>query len=132
MRYTTTDLTPCIGTEVKTDLAALLSGAIAQDLRDLLEQRGVLVFRGLSMSDDEQLLFAKTLGVPRHEHGTDITKVSSDKHLSPIFAEYTEGTYFYHFDDTYMNVPVLANSVWPPAGATVRARSTEASAGTFM
>lgn len=109
MPITTVDLTPHIGTEVKTDLDTLLSGSEAAQLRTILEQRGVLLFRGIDMTDDEQLQFAKTLGIPRNEHGTEITKVSSDKTKSPIFAEYTEGTYFFHFDDTYMNVPALAS-----------------------
>ena len=123
MNFTTRDLTPCIGTEVKADLGSLLDGSIARDLRVLLEQRGVLLFRGLAMSDEEQLQFARTLGSPRHEHGTDITKVSSDKAKSPIFAEYTEGTYFFHFDDTYMEYPALASvlrarTVAPRGGQT--------------
>jgi alpha-ketoglutarate-dependent taurine dioxygenase len=123
MSYTTVDLGPHIGTEVKAELATLLNGSIAQQIRDLLEQRGVLLFRGLDMSDGQQLQFAKTLGVPRHEHGTDITKVSSDQQQSPIFAEYTKGTFFYHFDDTYMNVPALASvlrarTVAPTGGQT--------------
>lgn len=109
MKFSTVDLTPRIGTEVKADLETLLDGSIASELRTVLEQRGVLLFRGLGMSDEQQLQFAKTLGAPRNEHGTDITKVSSDKKKSPIFAEYTEGTYFFHFDDTYMEYPALAS-----------------------
>ena len=109
MTMTTVDLTPRIGTEVKADLPTLLDGSIARELRVLLEQRGVLLFRGLDMSDEQQLQFGKTLGTPRVEHGTDITKVSADKAKSPIFAEYTEGTYFFHFDDTYMEYPALAS-----------------------
>jgi alpha-ketoglutarate-dependent taurine dioxygenase len=75
------------------------------------------------MTDEQQLQFAKTLGIPRHEHGTDITKVSADKRESPIFAEYTKGTYFFHFDDTYMQVPALASvlrarTVAPAGGQT--------------
>lgn len=109
MTFTTVDLTPRIGTEVRTDLDTILSGSIAKDLRALLERRGVLLFRGLDMTDAQQLQFGKLLGTPRVEHGTDITKVSGDKRQSPIFAEYTEGTYFFHFDDTYMDVPALAS-----------------------
>jgi len=123
MTFTTVDLTPRIGTEVKADLATLLDGSIAQELRAVLEQRGVLLFRGVDMTDEQQLAFAKTLGKPRNEHGTDITKVSSDKTKSPIFAEYTEGTYFFHFDDTYMEYPALASvlrcrAVAPEGGQT--------------
>jgi alpha-ketoglutarate-dependent taurine dioxygenase len=123
MGYTTADLSPGIGTEIRTDLDTLLSGRIAKDLRAVLEERGVLLIRGLDMDDAQQLQFARTLGVPRNEHGTDITKVSSDKTKSPIFAEYTEGTYFFHFDDTYMEYPALASvlrarSVAPKGGQT--------------
>jgi alpha-ketoglutarate-dependent taurine dioxygenase len=123
MTHTTNDLTPLIGTEVRTDTATLLDGTIAAEIRVLLEQRGVLLFRGCEMTDEQQLQFAKTLGTPRHEHGTDITKVSSDKAKSPIFAEYTEGTYFFHFDDTYMEYPALASvlrarTVAPAGGQT--------------
>lgn len=123
MTFTTVDLTPRIGTQIVVDLETLLDGSIAADLRAILEQRGVLLFRGLDMSDEQQLQFAKTLGTPRVEHGTDITKVSSDKTKSPIFAEYTEGTYFFHFDDTYMEYPALASvlrcrSVAPEGGQT--------------
>jgi alpha-ketoglutarate-dependent taurine dioxygenase len=109
MTLTATDLTPLIGTEVSTNRATLLDGSAAPEIRALLEQRGVLLFRGYDLTDEEQLEFARTLGTPRHEHGTDITKVSSDKTKSPIFAEYTEGTYFFHFDDTYMEYPALAS-----------------------
>ncbi len=123
MTFTTVDLTPLIGTQIKTDLDTLLDGSIARDLRTVLEQRGVLLFRGIDMTDEQQLQFAKTLGTPRNEHGTDITKVSSDKTKSPIFAEYTEGTYFFHFDDTYMEYPALASvlrcrTVAPEGGQT--------------
>ncbi|MBV1688235.1 TauD/TfdA family dioxygenase [Novosphingobium sp. G106] len=123
MTFSTVDLTPAIGTQVRTDRETLLDGSIAGDIRALLEQRGVLLFRGYDLSDEEQLQFAKTLGTPRNEHGTDITKVSSDKTKSPIFAEYTEGTYFFHFDDTYMEYPALASvlrarTVAPEGGQT--------------
>lgn len=109
MTFETVDLTPHIGTEVRADLDTLLDGSIAGELRALLEKRGVLLFRGHDLDAEQHLRFAKTLGVPRHEHGTDITKVSADKNESPIFAEYTKGTYFFHFDDTYMEYPALAS-----------------------
>lgn len=109
MSFETVELSPRIGSQVKAPLEQLLDGSLARELRVLLEARGVLLFRGLDMSDKQQLQFGKTLGTPRHEHGTDITKVSSDKKTSPIFAEYTKGTYFFHFDDTYMQYPALAS-----------------------
>jgi alpha-ketoglutarate-dependent taurine dioxygenase len=109
MAFETVDLTPRIGTEIRAGLGELLDGSLARRLRAILERRGVLLLRGCPMTDEQQLRFARTLGKPRNEHGTDITKVSSDKSKSPIFAEYTEGTYFFHFDDTYMTYPALAS-----------------------
>ena len=123
MGIETVDLSPGIGTRVIAPLEQLLDGSLAKQIRALLEQRGVLLFRGLDMTDEQQLQFGKTLGTPRHEHGTDITKVSSDKSKSPIFAEYTQGTFFFHFDDTYMQYPALASvlrarTVAPEGGQT--------------
>ncbi len=123
MSYTTVDLTPEIGTEVRADLATLLDGSIAKELRVLLEKRGVLLFRGHDMTEEEHLRFASTLGNARHEHGTDITLVASDKEKSPIFAEYARGTFWFHFDDTYMEYPALASvlrarTVAPEGGQT--------------
>ncbi len=123
MEFETTNLTAAIGSEIKADRQALLDGGLAPQIRTLLEQRGVLLFRGLDLNDAEHLRFASTLGTPRVEHGTDITKVSSDKGKSPIFAEYTKGTYYFHFDDTYMEYPALASvlrarTVAPSGGQT--------------
>jgi len=117
------DLSPRIGSQVTAPLDKLLDGSLAKQIRALLEERGVLLFRGLGMNHEQQIQFGKTLGTPRHEHGTDITMVSSDKSKSPIFAEYTEGTYFFHFDDTYMQYPALASvlmarTVAPRGGQT--------------
>ena len=123
MGFETISLTPRIGSQVKAPLEQLLDGSLTGPLRALLEERGVLLFRGLGMTNEQQLQFGKTLGTPRHEHGTDITKVSSDKKASPIFAEYTQGTFFFHFDDTYMQYPALASvllarTVAPQGGQT--------------
>jgi alpha-ketoglutarate-dependent taurine dioxygenase len=109
MSFSTTDLSPNIGTRINTDLGTLLDGSIGKELRSILERRGVLLFRGIDMTDAQQLQFARTLGVPRNEHGTDITMVSGDKSKSPIFAEYTRGTFWFHFDDTYKEYPALAS-----------------------
>ncbi len=123
MSYTTVDLTPRIGTEVRTDLATLTSGTIARDLRVLLEKRGVLLFRGLRIADEDQIKFASTLGTIRLEHGLQITKITPDEAKSPIFADYTKGTYFFHIDGTYTDMPGLASilharAVAPAGGQT--------------
>jgi alpha-ketoglutarate-dependent taurine dioxygenase len=45
------DLTPRIGSEIRTDLDTLLSGRESENIRATLEQRGVVFFRGLDISD---------------------------------------------------------------------------------
>jgi Taurine catabolism dioxygenase TauD, TfdA family len=110
MSYTTVDLTPRIGTEVKTDLATLTDGSIARELRALLEQRGVLIFRGLNITDEDQIKFAASLGNIRLEHGLQITKITPDEAKSPIFADYTKGTYFF-----ISMAPIRTCPDWPPS-----------------
>lgn len=109
MPYSTVDLTPRIGTEVKADLATLLDGSVAKEVRALLEARGVLIFRGLEISDEQQMQFGATLGTIRQEHGDSVIRISANPEISPIFAEYTQGTYFFHIDGTYTDMPALAS-----------------------
>jgi alpha-ketoglutarate-dependent taurine dioxygenase len=123
MTYTTVDLTPRIGTEVKANLATLLSGEIAGELKALLMQRGVLIFRGHTVTPEQQIQFAATFGVPRDEHGNLITRITPDPKKSPIFADYTKGTFFFHIDGTYTATPgfatmLHARSVAPVGGQT--------------
>ena len=113
MKFTATQLTPRIGTEITADLQTLLDGSIAKELRALLEQRGVLLFRGHEMTDKQQTQFGATIGTVRLEHGLDVTKIIADKTQSPIFADYTEGTYFFHIDGTYTDMPGLASILRP-------------------
>lgn len=108
MTFTTVALTPRIGTEVQAETETLLDGSIARELRALLEQRGVLLFRGVHFTDEQQLRFARTLGTVREEHGLEVTTISADSKKSPIFADYTKGTFWFHIDGTYTDTPGLA------------------------
>jgi hypothetical protein len=45
MGFVISDISPRIGTRIETDKATLTSGARASELRELLELRGVLLFR---------------------------------------------------------------------------------------
>lgn len=56
------DLTSRIGSEIRTDLDTLRSGRAAEKIRATLEQRGVVFFRGLQISDEDQVAIARTLG----------------------------------------------------------------------
>ena len=107
-RLDVADLTPRIGSEIRTDLDTLLSGREAANIRETLEQRGVVFFRGLDISDEQQVAIAKTLGNIVANEGEDgIYKISLDKNVNQR-AEYLKGSMFWHFDGSLQPYPNLA------------------------
>lgn len=112
MKLTTFSLTPRIGTEIRTDRGTLLSGTYAQEIRDLLEERGVLVFRGIGLDDDDQLAFSKTLGevIPQGEKG--IYKITLDEKEHDT-VDFLRGTFCWHIDGTCDDIPTRASILNP-------------------
>lgn len=112
MTFKTTDLTPRIGTQIETDIPTLLSGKYAQEIRAILEQRGVIAFRELNMSDEEQIAFTKTLGTYAIEQGEEadggVYKISMDAAVQPL-VEYLKGAFYWHLDGTTADFPILAS-----------------------
>src|SRR6478672_10194161 len=95
------DLTPGIGSEIRTDIDTLLSGGEAERIRAILAQRGVVFFRGLEISDEHQVAIAKTLGnIVKNEGEDGIYKISLDKNVNQR-AEYLKGSLFWHFDGSF-------------------------------
>jgi alpha-ketoglutarate-dependent taurine dioxygenase len=105
MALSTTDLSPRIGTQIHTDLETLVSGRHAAEIRQLAEQRGVLLFRGIEMNDEQQLAFTRTLGPVQGDKSGDVYKVSFDPVESPEFYFYTPGNFSWHIDRTDSDVP---------------------------
>ena len=102
------DLTPKIGSEIRTDLDTLLSGREAETIRDTFERRGVIFFRGLDISDEQQVAIAKTLGnIVQNEGEGGIYKISLDKNVNQR-AKYLKGSMFWHFDGSLQPYPNLA------------------------
>lgn len=102
------DMTPRIGSEIKTDIDTLLSGSEAKTIRDILEQRGVVFFRGLDISDERQVTIAKTLGQTVQSEGEGgIYKISLDQKVNAR-ADYLKGSLFWHFDGSLQPYPNLA------------------------
>ncbi|MDF3339014.1 TauD/TfdA family dioxygenase [Mycolicibacterium septicum] len=105
----TRDIKPRIGTEIRAAKAALLSGEHAGRIRELLEQRGVLVFPQIGFTDDEQIAFTETLGTFAPEHaGEKLYKVSLDTEVNKQ-ADYLKGSLYWHIDGTMNEVPILAS-----------------------
>lgn len=105
----TRDLTERIATEVLADKAALLSGTHAAALRELLEQRGVLVFPKIGLTDEEQVAFTETLGTLAPERdGEAVYDVTLDTTVNKQ-ADYLKGSFYWHLDGTMNEVPILAS-----------------------
>lgn len=106
------NIKPDIASLVLNSKQELLSGDIGEDIRELLEQRGVLVFPQVGFTDDEQIAFTKTLGKYAPERTGDeeqVTKISIDPSVAGPTAEYLKGSLFWHIDGTMQDVPILAS-----------------------
>ncbi|MEV0708382.1 TauD/TfdA dioxygenase family protein [Nocardia aurea] len=105
----TVDLTPRIATAIHADKTALLSGVHAAELRDLLEQRGVLVFPQIGFTDSEHIAFTKTLGTFAPERsGEEVYNVTLDTAVNKQ-ADYLKGSLYWHIDGTMNEVPIRAS-----------------------
>lgn len=107
MRFQTLPLTNHIGSEVRAPLADLLRPDAAPALRELLVARGVLAFKQLHLTDDEQLMLTHALGAVREERGRAIMKISLDPETAPS-ADYLKGSFLWHIDGTHDDVPPFA------------------------
>jgi alpha-ketoglutarate-dependent taurine dioxygenase len=126
MTLTSVDLSPRMGSEVMIGKAELVSGAHAREIRALLDQRGVLLFRGLAPDDNELRAIARTLGDLRiggSKRGADgktltegdegLLKVSLDETVNPEYARFLIGNHLWHMDGTYEEIPPLATLFTP-------------------
>lgn len=124
------EIKPEIGATVLLDKQELLSGVHAAGIRDLLEQRGVLVFPQIHFTDDEQIAFTRTLGTFAPEkRGSDVYKVTLDKSVTST-ADYLKATFYWHFDGFSNEVPILASilssKVTSPSGGNTEFVNTYA------
>jgi alpha-ketoglutarate-dependent taurine dioxygenase len=103
------EIRPRIGSEILADKATLLSGDHAGAIRELLEQRGVLVFPKIGFTDDEQVAFTETLGTMATERkGEKLYQVTLDTTINKQ-ADYLRGSLYWHLDGTMNEVPILAS-----------------------
>jgi len=97
-----------IGSEVRVDPAELQDPTVAAEIRALLEQRGVLLFRQLNLTDEQQVAFAAMIGTIRPEGEKGIFKVTLDDKANAQ-AGYLKGSFNWHMDGTHDTVPVFAS-----------------------
>ncbi|WP_340589028.1 TauD/TfdA family dioxygenase [Erythrobacter alti] len=104
------DIKPQIGSRVLNTKDELLSGELGDALRDLMEQRGVLVFPQINFTEEEQVAFTKTMGRFAQEGDREgVTKITLDVKENPSSAEYLKGSLYWHIDGTRNDVPILAS-----------------------
>lgn len=108
MSFETLNLKDCIGTEVRTDIASLLTAEVAQKVRQLLIARGVLVFKQLFLADEQQRTLSRLMGSLREEGEKGIMKITLDKNEN-AHADYLKGSFLWHVDGTHDTVPVFAS-----------------------
>lgn len=111
------DLTPVIGSVVQTSVDALLSGKHADDIRRLLQSRGVLVFPGVDLDEERQVAFTGTIGTQIDEFAglapeggvrNRIYKVSLDEDVAKT-AKALRNSFYWHLDGSMAEVPILAS-----------------------
>jgi alpha-ketoglutarate-dependent taurine dioxygenase len=115
-----------MGSQVHIARADLLRGTCAGEIRTLLDQRGVLLFRGIAPGDEELRTIARTLGDLRlgaTKRGADgktlnegeegVMKISLDANVNPEYARFLPGNHLWHMDGTYEEIPPLATLFTP-------------------
>jgi alpha-ketoglutarate-dependent taurine dioxygenase len=108
MAFEVVDLTDRIGSEIRTDVEALLDPTVAAEVRRLLQQRGVLLFRAIDLADDHQVALARLMGSLRDEGVDGIFKITLDKSITAS-ADYLKGSFNWHMDGTHDDVPIFAS-----------------------
>lgn len=110
-----TELKPLIGARVRADLDALISGVFAKELRAMLVERGVIVFRDLDITLGQQRAITATLGRIRSDDGgAELQKVTIDPQESAEYAAYFANTLFWHMDGYHgQTVPCFGGSFRP-------------------
>lgn len=115
---------PLIGGIVHVDKANLCDDQVVRQCLEALDDRGVLVFPGINLTDEEQLAFTDKLGhrvnftrtIPGGDAAApDVYKITLDKTLNN-HPEYVYGTYFWHMDGVTMDMP-------PPKATLLTART---------
>ncbi len=104
------EIRPRIASRVLNTKAELLDGSLGTPIRELLEERGVLVFPKVHFTDDEQIAFTRTLGAYTSENADGKpSKITLNAKENPASAEYLKGSLYWHIDGTMNGVPILAS-----------------------
>ncbi|CAN7556803.1 TauD/TfdA family dioxygenase [Phenylobacterium sp. LjRoot219] len=121
---------PKIGSRILNSKAELMSGDLAAPLRQLLEERGVLIFPEINFTDAEQVALTKMVGkfLPEID-GEEVYNISLDQRVNKK-SEYLKGSLYWHIDGTMNKVPIgaciLSSKVLPTWGGATEFCNTYA------
>src|SRR6476469_4362993 len=111
MAITETKLTPSTGVEFSgLSGARLVDREVADECRQALAERGVVIYREVDVDDDQLVAFSRLLGdvvqlpMGGHDRYREIQRITRDPSKSKL-AAYREGTFFWHIDGTTDAVP---------------------------
>ena len=125
-------LSPGIGSAIHLDREALLSGDAAQEIKKILEDRLVISFPGIGLSEIEQVQFAQTLGSIGNEGRGGILGVSHNPAVNPdkTIADYQRASLTWHFDGYHGGIPdyatILNARILPESGGETEIANTVA------
>jgi alpha-ketoglutarate-dependent taurine dioxygenase len=108
MTFEVVALTASIGSEIRTTIDNLLTPEAGKEVRRLLIERGIVVFRALKLSEEQQLELSHLMGTLREEGQKGIIKITLDKTLNAR-ADYLKGSWLWHIDGTHDTVPPFAS-----------------------
>jgi alpha-ketoglutarate-dependent taurine dioxygenase len=114
MSVTIEPIKPLVGGLVHVDKAHLCDPDVVEKVREALEDRGVLVFPRINLTDKEQLAFTDAIGerinFTRRVPGSDVTeedvyKITLDRKINTE-PDYVLGTFFWHVDGVTIDMPL--------------------------
>ena len=117
------ELSPRIGSEIRIAKDDLLSGKYAEEIREILEQRGVVIVREAHLTKDEQRIVARTLGKLQEQGDRGIYPITLDPKIGGFAAEYLKGSFYWHIDGASDETPnfaamLTARQLSPTGGQT--------------
>lgn len=108
MKLDVVNLKDKVGSEVHVEVADLLTQEVASQVRELLQKRGVLAFRQLGLTVEQQLELSRLMGTVREEGDKGVLKITIDPKINPK-AAYLKGSFYWHMDGTHDDVPPFAS-----------------------
>jgi alpha-ketoglutarate-dependent taurine dioxygenase len=131
---TFTNIKPQIGSTVHVDKAHLLDDDVVAQIAQKLEERGVLLFPRINLSDAEQLALTDKLGgrdqsarnsVPgTNATEKDVYKITLDKKINTE-PDYVLGTFFWHIDGLLVDNPIQKATLLSARELSAEGGSTE-------